>query len=660
MGLVPDFQRNRWRTTGHAQGLIGACYRCRSFRNFQERTVSHNDSIIFRSGLTMGGIVLLALLSMINAIFVAESSKGDAAAINLAGSLRMQSYRIATRLSQAPDPAAAQAIPAVEQEIDEFERRLAQLWRMSALSMAETSPRRQALKSIEAFWQDSLRPTLETSIAAAAPSAAYLRQVDDFVAKLDLFVKLLAQDTEAKILLLRLVQGLALFLTLLLVLVAMHQLHSRVVAPLRDLVDMAHRARRGDLSVRAQHVDADELGVLGQAFNLMAADLSSAYADLEARVEQQTQALRVSNRSLELLYHTTRRLSESALDDAAYQALLRDIEKLTGLGSVRLCLIDPTTYQATRAFTARPRPAPAPPYCTRPQCQTCLDPGVTHPLPNDPEIFSIPICDQQRQFGVLLVRNPGLDALNAWQLPLLEAVACHIASALQADEQAEHRRRLALLEERNAIARDLHDSLAQALSYLKIQVSRLCAVTHDAECPAQARDIMSELREGLNNAYRQLRELIATFRLQMAHPRLEDSLRDMAQEFSRRSSGLSIQLDHAAWSCVLNPNEQIHLMQIIREALNNVVKHASASQAQIRLRGAEGDTALVEISDDGVGFAENRERDQHFGLSIMRERAKHLGGTLEVRSQPGYGVQVRLRFQPAAETALNLGSVSHA
>jgi nitrate/nitrite-specific signal transduction histidine kinase len=62
--------------------------------------VENNESIIFRSGLTMSGIVLLALLSMISSIFIAESSKGDAAAINLAGSLRMQSYRIATRLQQ--------------------------------------------------------------------------------------------------------------------------------------------------------------------------------------------------------------------------------------------------------------------------------------------------------------------------------------------------------------------------------------------------------------------------------------------------------------------------------------------------------------------------------------------------------------------------------
>jgi two-component system nitrate/nitrite sensor histidine kinase NarX len=83
---------------------------------------------------------------------------------------------------------------------------------------------------------------------------------------------------------------------------------------------------------------------------------------------------------------------------------------------------------------------------------------------------------------------------------------------------------LALLEERAVIARELHDSLAQSLSYLKIQVGRLQLLPGGAEAAAQARDIVTELREGLNGAYRQLRELIATFRLKMEHPRLEDSL----------------------------------------------------------------------------------------------------------------------------------------
>ena len=608
-----------------------------------------NESIIFRSGLTMSGIVLLALLSMISSMFIAESSKGDAAAINLAGSLRMQSYRIATRLQQ-PDRVDAHPTQAVGQEIDEFERRLDQLWQTGAISLKDSDPRYQALRTISQSWLESLKPTLKIGWAGHVLVIDSLVLIDNFVAKIDLFVKLLEQDTEAKMRLLRLVQGVALFMTLALIFVAMYQLHTGVVVPLHDLVELAHKARRGDLSVRASHVGNDELGVLGHAFNLMAVDLSAMYAELEARVEQQTVALRISNRSLELLYHTTRRLGEAMPNEATYRALIEDIETLTGLGSVTLCLMDPGTRQADQSFSTRPGAAALPSFCHRPHCATCWGEGVTHALDACKDVFSIPIKDQEQQFGVLLVRNSGLEAVTAWQLPLLETVARHIAVALRTTQQAEHRWRLELLEERNAIARELHDSLAQSLSYLKIQISRLQALLSSVETAAEAHEIVTELREGLNSAYRQLRELIATFRLKIEHPRLEDSLADIVREFSHRGQ-LPIDLDCADWQCALKPNEQIHVMHIVREALNNAVKHARANHIAIRLGSDQGEAA-VEICDDGVGLPIAHESENHFGLSIMRERASYLGGTLSLQSPSAGGLRVQLRFTPVAHHRL--------
>ncbi len=239
-------------------------------------------------------------------------------------------------------------------------------------------------------------------------------------------------------------------------------------------------------------------------------------------------------------------------------------------------------------------------------------------------------------------------------MPLLEAVARNLAAALYVNEQAEQVQRLALLEERNAMARDLHDSLAQALSYLKIQVSRLQTSASGAAMSAETQEIIAELRQGLNDAYRQLRELITTFRLKMQHSRLEDSLRGVVQELSQQSGGLLIQFDHADWTgVVLNPNEQIHLLQIIREALNNVVKHARATQARVQLRSLEDGEVMVEIDDDGIGLPDDAQKTHHFGLSIMHERAACLGGTLLLQSRPGCGVNVHLRFRPAARVQIS-------
>lgn len=609
--------------------------------------MKNNGSIIFRSGLTMGGIVLLALLSMISSVLIAESSKGDAAAINLAGSLRMQSYRIATRL-QPVNSADAGRLQTVEREIDAFERRLDQLWRTGAISPAQSDPRHQTLQMIGSSWRDSLKPTLQNLAAGYSPATTYLDQVDDFVAKLDAFVKLLEQDTEAKMLLLRLVQGSALFMTLVLIFIAMYQLNTNVVAPLRDLVELAHKARSGDLAVRAAHVGNDELGVLGHAFNLMAADLSAMYANLEARVEQQTQALRISNRSLELLYHIARLLGEAAPDKMTYWLLLAEIEKLTGMESVTLCLMHPVTHQVIQAFSTQPRSVAASSFCSRPDCAACRGDGTTHRLDASREMFSLPVKDQDQQFGVLIVRNRGLESAAAWQLPLLEVVARHIAAALRANQQTEHRRRLELLEERNAIARELHDSLAQALSYLKIQVSRLQnLLIGDATITPETGAVVTELREGLSSAYRQLRELIATFRLKMEHSRLEDSLAETAREFSRRGQA-PVTVDCAGWNHRLDPNEQIHVMHIVREALNNAVKYAGANQISVRLRALDDGPVVIEIDDNGVGLPACVERENHFGLTIMRERAVRLGGQLHLQTSPTGGVRVQLQFVPAA------------
>jgi two-component system, NarL family, nitrate/nitrite sensor histidine kinase NarX len=193
----------------------------------------------------------------------------------------------------------------------------------------------------------------------------------------------------------------------------------------------------------------------------------------------------------------------------------------------------------------------------------------------------------------------------------------------------------------------LHDSLAQSLSYLKIQVSRLQNQTDRADPAPESRAIVAELREILNTAYRQLRELIATFRLKMEHPRLEDNLREVAREFSRRGD-LSIELDLADWEDALNAHEQLHVLQIVREALNNAVKHARASRITVRLHALNEGEAVIEIEDNGIGLLDASDRDGHFGLHIMRERADHLGGLLGLDSQPGNGLRVRLRFIPAA------------
>ncbi|HXH03310.1 MAG TPA: ATP-binding protein [Candidatus Competibacteraceae bacterium] len=569
------------------------------------------DSLILRIGLLVGGIALLALASITASIVIAEATRGNAAAINLAGSLRMQSYRIATEvLATDSDEAAVQA------EVAEFERRL----HSSLLAQSLGGTQRKlglVFAAISRQWFEELKPA---ALAAAGNGGDYLQRVDGFVARLDELVKGLEDATERNILLLRVVQGMALFITLFLVFIIMHQLNSNAVAPLRDLVEVAGRIRQGDFAVRAQHLGEDELGVLGRALNQAAEAVSGMYGELERQVELQTRALRDSHRALELLYNISRRLQANPLRDSDWQGLIAELETVWGLGGIALCLYRPGSRQPQRLYGS-----------------ACGEP-----------LLVLSIGEAEQPFGELRLYGGEAQDEGRGQVErrLLESVAEHIAVALRASRQQERDRRLALLEERQVIARELHDSLAQALSYLKIQVALLRNGLEQGEAEQQIARFAVALEQGLDSAYRQLRELLTTFRLKMDQPSLAAALSETAREFEARAEGLGIRLILAE-DCPLSPNEEIHVLQIVREALANVVRHARARHAEVALELLEGGRMRLTVRDDGVGLpTDPPPRQYHHGLTIMGERARSLGGELRLEKAPEGGTRVTLEFTP--------------
>lgn len=631
-------------------------------------------SLLARLGLAMATITALAFIGMLSSVIIAETTQGVAGAINQAGSLRMQSYRIATDLVYSGDMDNATHWERTHELVKEFERSLEGPRLVGVLSDDPDNPLSAAYEGVASQWQHKIKPVLQVYVSIVAPKKdlepryrdigdsplaettrghirqRYLSMVEGFVADIDDFVRLLEEDAESKIQHLRAIQVTSLFLTIAVVFVTMYLMHNRVLVPLRDLLSCAGAARRGDFSVRTQHSGDDELGRLGRAFNVMAEDLSKMYADLEARVREKTADLERSNRSLELLYNTTRRLTEVPLLDSAYNALLRDIERSLGVGPTTICLSDQDGRSAMRLASTRVQGVPE--TCETADCQYCLGDGTTRLLDlaerygTDERVLSVPIKENEQQYGVLLVELPRDMELSGWQRRLLEAVADHIAIAVNLTRKTTQDRRLALLEERNVIARELHDSLAQSLSYLKIQASRLDAALTEQEGSIGARQVVTELREGIASAYRQLRELLTTFRLQMDGRGLSAALDDAISEFRERSD-LAIGLDNRIGGCQLTANEEIHILQVVREALSNVVRHAHASQVQVSLACDEDDRVIARVEDDGVGLPSSTERRHHYGLAIMNERADSLGGTVVMEPRPGGGTRVVLEFTPA-------------
>ena len=264
----------------------------------------------------------------------------------------------------------------------------------------------------------------------------------------------------------------------------------------------------------------------------------------------------------------------------------------------------------------------------------------------DMTLMFFPLQEQGRHIGQLAFEAlPGV-RLTEGQTKMAVAIARQISSKIGAFHLAQDLRRVALFEERAAIARELHDSLAQSLAYMKIQIARL-QVAIDAHKPVEDTSaVLAELRDGLNSAYRKLRELLTTFRVNIGVGGLQTGLEETVQEVMQRSA-LAVTLDFRMGSCRLSSNEEIHVLHVVREALSNVMRHADADHASITLEYDHNRYLTGTIDDDGRGFEEHADRRFHHGISIMEDRVASLGGTLVMDARPGGGTRVRFRFTPS-------------
>lgn len=599
-------------------------------------------SLRLRLGLVLLGITALALFSAGASLYVAETAHDDAAAINRAGSLRMQAYRIAALLHEGP--AAREAVTGAA---DEFERILADPALRETVRGGAAPERRY--RGVRRQWQESLRPGLTAAGAEGDDGSAYLDRVDGFVDSVDAMVAALQHQAERRIRWLRITQIAAMLATVLLALGAMYLMHSRVARPLRDLMAAAERIRRGDFAARSATTGRDEIGVLGQGFNTMAADLETFHQGLERQVEHQTRELRRSNEALQLLYDAARTLTPGNLDEHTVPPILERLERLLDTGPVSVRLTEPDGTAIRRTYSSRPDHAPASGGAEAGDAAPDGDPTAVRNHSGRGTI-SVPLHHHGHHHGMLLVEHPEEDVPLEWKRRLAEAVAEKIAATCDLEREARHQRRLALMEERTAIARELHDSLAQSLSYLKIQVTRLEAGLHHHPADATTHAVVAELREGLNTAYGHLRELLTTFRLKMNEPGLQAALETAAEEFRQRPEAPAIHLATLQNGLPLDSNAEIHILHITREALANVVNHARARNCWIHLQPDDNGEIRLRIEDDGIGIPENRERPHHYGIRVMAERARSLGGAMTIEPRPPGGTRVEVRF-PARDGA---------
>jgi signal transduction histidine kinase len=202
------------------------------------------------------------------------------------------------------------------------------------------------------------------------------------------------------------------------------------------------------------------------------------------------------------------------------------------------------------------------------------------------------------------------------------------------------------------LSRELHDSLAQALGMLRLQVSQATQLLHVGDV-AGAGKLLDEVDRATEVAYADVREAILGLRTTvMADRRLIPLLRDYLHTFSIQNRIRGDLLVEPGADYNLSPRVEIQLVRIVQEALANVRKHAQASAVKVTFSQSEGGVQIM-VEDDGRGFDPTSvpgQREQHFGLTTMRERAESVGGKLKVQSAPGRGARVILWVPLATES----------
>lgn len=218
-------------------------------------------------------------------------------------------------------------------------------------------------------------------------------------------------------------------------------------------------------------------------------------------------------------------------------------------------------------------------------------------------------------------------------------------------DNEERLRGMAILEERGRLAQELHDSLAQELAVLHIELIKAqCSLSMTKT--ADVRKMIRAMREIVDRAYQDVRESIFGLRATaLDNFDLVHTLPQYLLEFSARK-GIPVDLVVGNPEDVqLAPHAEIQLVRIIHEALSNVSKHAQATRSIVKFE-RDGNFARITIEDNGRGFtlAPVMDKNLHFGLQIMRERAEGVSGTLKVESAPGRGTKVMV-YLPLEQSA---------
>lgn len=455
-------------------------------------------------------------------------------------------------------------------------------------------------------------------------------------------------------------------ISLVALLVGVGRLRTQLLRPLAQLERSVAEVSDGE---PWSTLPLDHVGVLGPVardLDSLSGELIDLYDDMDNRVAWQTRRLSHQTTSLKILYDVAASINQ--FDDAE-ELLLRYLrvlnEMLRGVAATvqltdkdgRMQLVGSLGPDDQLLTEEQQLPIPL---C---QCGRALSSGdllCEHDakacsLQNHRQMYGsdemeqidIPLKYHGDQLGVyrIYVKRPALKGREDL-LDLLPTIGNHLGFAIAKQRSDEEARWLSIIRERTTLAHELHDSLAQTLASLRFQVRMLDETLEQEKPYRHARDELERIRNGLDEAHTELRELLNSFRAPVDQRGLEPALEKLTERF-RQETGISAFFQRSCRQVSLDASEEMQLLRIVQECLANIRKHADAHNVRVLFNCKHDGEYMLLVEDDGVGFDNIQPRGnpgEHIGLSIMEERAHRLGAHIKIESELGEGTRVELTY----------------
>jgi len=549
--------------------------------------------------------IILIVAGVISSLSLAimSSNKYDAEAINISGSLRMQSYRLLYEMQEQPE--------SVETNLRRYHISL------HSSALLEGQNQFFTPNILKHSYQNILqRWTNMEKYARQHDVKNYSNQLTDYVADVDYFVFELQRFSEQKWILGVSVLFFAMWLILLMVSYVIWYTQREVVKPLHLMTKASMQVQMRQFNhIPLDTTKQNELGTLARIFTQMSTELGQLYSRLEETVNEKTQKLRQTNRSLTTLYQSSQILNANTLNDKVLSQVLDHILVSENLKYIKVEVMGAEHWDIA---------------------------------------FGTQDLDCSLQTETLSVDNEEFGELS-WQagLPcpdprMMQNLAQMLGRALYFQKSLRQQEQLLLMEERSIIARELHDSLAQVLSFLQIQLTLL---KHNLKkegdsSKEQSLVIIRDFEQALSSGYAQLRELLATFRLTIQEANLQLALEQVIDSL-RSQTTMQMNVNCQLPSQSLNPQQLVHVLQIVREATTNAIKHSQGTAIEISAKiNAEGEYEIL-VEDNGIGIQDLEEPEGHYGLNIMTERSRQLNAEFNIIRREQGGTQVKITLPHA-------------